>query len=479
VSPQFAALERLSTVKEKAENQARALERQHTGNEQLARLLGGTVGAHYCDPDKSAYKEGVVRPEFDKCLRELDQWDGLLASDLDRVTRDPAIGEVIIKRVRECSNPVVYTRNPEAACGYETFDLSTERGREAFRTNILAIRREARKASERQASRHEQWRDAGRPVGARAFGEKPGKLELDEVEAGLIREGALDLLAGKPLWQLTREWKAAGVLGPRGTQLERVTIRNMYLSPRLAGWRVHTPARQKGQAAVPRSQWIARDSITGEPIRSKTPAILTQAVWEAVVLELEGRKEAQSVRPSNSAKYLLSGLAYCSTCTARLHGAWREAKGYHCYRCPDGCVTIHGPELERYVTGLLLEHWANAPELVPDVQPFQGEAELARLKGQLEELSEARVSGLIPDLGEYLEEKGKVNTLLKPLEAERKKWAKAQVTPRAVGSVELWEKADLDGKRLMARRELEMVQVDKARKGLKRFDSLRVHLEWR
>jgi site-specific DNA recombinase len=474
VSPQFAALERLSTVKEKAENQARALERQHTGNEQLARLLGGTVGAHYCDPDKSAYKEGVVRPEFDKCLRELDQWDGLLASDLDRVTRDPAIGEVIIKRVRECSNPVVYTRNPEAACGYETFDLSTERGREAFRTNILAIRREARKASERQASRHEQWRDAGRPVGARGFGEQKGKLALDDREAGLIREAALDLLAGKPLWHIHDEWKAAGVLGPRGAPITRTSLRNLFLCPRLAGWRVHQ------QTGLPRSQWIARDSITGEPIRSLTPPILTQEVWEAVCSELEGRKQSvQSVRNTNRARYLLSGLVVCETCTERMMGQWIKKRDRHCYRCPSGCGIIHGPELDRHITSLLLGHWAQAPELVPDVKPFQGEAEIARLTEQLEQLSQARVSGLIPDLAEYLEEKGKVNTLLKPLEAERRKWQKAQVTPQTLGSAELWAKADLDGRRLMAKRELDMVKVDRAQRGLKAFDPKRVQPVWR
>jgi site-specific DNA recombinase len=473
VSLQFAALERLSTVKEKAENQARALERQHTGNEQLARLLGGTVGAHYCDPDKSAYKEGVVRPEFDKCLRELDQWDGLLASDLDRVTRDPAIGEVIIARVRQCRNPVVYTRNPEAACGYETFDLSTERGRESFRTNILAIRREARKASERQASRHEQWRDAGRPVGARGFGEKAGKLELDPYEAGLIREAALALLAGKPLWHIHDEWKAAGVLGPRGTPITRTSLRNLFLCPRLAGWRVHQ------QQGLPRSQWIARDSITGEPIRSQTPAILSEQEWEAVCTELEGRKEAQTIRPGNRARYLLSGLVFCETCTVKMMGEWRKRLERHTYRCPSGCGVIHGPELERHVTELLVAFWANAPELVPDVQPFHGEAEMARLEGQLEELAQARVEGLIPDLKEYLEEKGAVNRLLKPLEAERRQWAKSQVTEKPLGSAELWEKADLDGRRLMARRELELVKVGRAQRGLKAFDPQRVQLVWR
>lgn len=478
MSPQFAALERLSVVKESAQNQALALQRQHDDNEALAKALGGVVGEHYCDPDKSAYKEGVERPEFDRCLADLDRWDGLLASDLDRVTRDPAIGEVIIARVRQCKNPVVHTRNPESESGIETFDLSTERGREHFRLTVISIRREARKASERQARRHAQWRDAGRPVGARAFGEKPGKLELDEWEAGLIRTAAADLLAGKPLWHICQEWKE--VKGPRGVPMSRVSIRNMLLSPRMAGWRVHKPEQKKGEPPVPRSQWIARDSLTGEPIKSQTPAILTQETWEAVCGELEGRKVAnQSIRAGNRAKYLLSGLVFCSTCTEKMMGQWRAARGYHVYRCPTGCGIIHGPELDRWVTALLLEFWANAPEVVPESQPFHAQAEIARLETQLEELQQARVDGLFPVLSDYLEEKGAVNAVLKPLQQERKKWLRTQVSPRPVGSVGLWEKADLDGQRMMARRELLMVKVARAQRGLKAFDARRVQLEWR
>lgn len=478
MSPRFAALERLSTVKETAQNQALALERQHLGNENLARLLGGEVGEHYCDPDKSAYKEGVIRPQFDRCLNDLPTWDGLLAADLDRVTRDPAIGEVIIARVRQCPNPVVYTRNPEAACGYETFDLSTERGRESFRTNIIAIRREARKASERQASRHQQWRDAGRPVGARAFGEKPGKLELDQREADLIRAAAADLLAGKPIWTICAEWREAGVLSPRGTPFARTSLRNLLLSPKLAGWRVHRPEPQRGQPAVPRSEWIALDSLTGKPVRSLTPAILSQETWEKVCAELEGRREPQAVRPNNKATYLLGGLCICGKCTHPMFGHHKQDKGYHIYKCEQGCITVHGPQLDKHIIGLLTDHWALAPEVTPEALPFPGEQELGQLKARKDELEQAYAQGLLT-LQDFLAAQGKVNELLEPLKADRRSWLKSQAVEKPLGSVELWRQADPAGKRLMVRQELELVKVSAAQRGLKHFDPRRVEPVWR
>jgi site-specific DNA recombinase len=476
--PRFAALERLSTVKETAENQALALERQHLGNENLARLLGGEVGEHFCDPDKSAYKEGVVRPEFDRCLKSLPNWDGLLAADLDRVTRDPAIGEVIIARVRQCPNPVVYTRNPEAACGYETFDLSTERGRESFRTNIIAIRREARKASERQASRHQQWRDAGRPVGSRAFGEKPGKLELDQREADLIRQAAADLLAGKAIWTICAEWQEAGVLSPRGTPFARTSLRNLFLSPRLAGWRVHKPEPQRGQPAIPRSEWIALDSLTGKPVKSLTPAILDEETWQKVCAELEGRREPQAVRPNNRATYLLGGLCCCGKCTLPMFGHHKKSKDYHIYKCGQGCVTVHGPKLDEHIIGLLTDHWALAPEVTPEAQPFPGEQELGQLEARLEELEGAYAEGLLTLQG-FLSAQGKVKGLLEPLKADRRSWLKSQAVEKPLGSVELWRQADPAGKRLMVRQELELVKVSAAQPGLKHFDPRRVEPVWR
>jgi len=476
----FAALERLSTVKESPENQRLALERQHNGNEQLAKALGGTVGKHYCDPDKSAYKEGVVRPEFDKCLAELDQYDGMLAADLDRVSRDPAIGEVIIARVRQCPVPVIYTRNPESASGYEAFDLSTERGREAFRTNIIAIRREARKASERQAARHAQARDAGKPVGARAFGEKEGKLALDDKEAAIIRQGARDLLAGKSVWQLAKEWEAAGVKGSRGTPMTRSSIRNMYLSPRLAGWRLHQPPYVKGQAPIPRSQWIAKDSLTGLPIKSLTPAILLQEEWEAVCDELEGRKAPQVPRQSNTAKYLLSGLVYCATCASAMCGQWVKRYERHVYRCPTGCGVIHGPELDAQVTRLLLAHWAQAPQVVAEPKPFGAQAELDRLEAQVEALRAAWAAGSYgEDLAEYQADKAPLLPQVAALKAQRKEWLQTQLQARPVGTEELWQRASVQGKRLMARQEIERVKVGRARRGLKAFQPERVAIDWR
>src|SRR5207302_998658 len=134
--------------------------------------------------------------------------------------------------------------------------------------------------------KHLELAQKGIPVGGnRPFGYQKDKLTLEPSEAALLEEAAKDLLAGVGLHTICRRWNDAGVKTTVGNPWRKQVLRNLLLSPRLAGYRVY----QGG---------IARD-IDGNPVMGQYPPILERGTWEAVCAVLQD--------PARCSKYVHVG----------------------------------------------------------------------------------------------------------------------------------------------------------------------------
>jgi len=304
-------------------------------------------------------------------------------------------------------------------------------------------------------------------------------------EVTAIRMAATDLLVGYPLRQIVKGWNAAGMTTTTGGEWKTVTLRNLLLSPRMAGYLVRTPDVVKGQPVPPRPEWIAKHSRTKEPIMALHPPMLADdpdqalAIWELVCEELQGRKGRQSVRATNAASYPLSGLMVATKCAGPMQGNWLKAKNRHSYKCEDGCTSIHGPDADAAVIDLVRDHWAAQPELVLEPEPFTGQAQLDSEAAELEKLKDRYDRGLM-DLDDYLERSAKKKSTVARLKRERLDWYRANAVETPVGTLALFDQADEDQQRLMIRQEVRRVDVaPTASRGRVNFDAGRLEVHWR
>jgi site-specific DNA recombinase len=179
-----------------------------------------------------------------------------------------------------------------------------------------------------------------RSAANRPFGWQADKRTLDPHEA-LIRQAARDLIAGVGIHTIVRQWNQAGVRTTKGNLWVHQVMRQMFLSPRLAGYRVY-----RGELFM---------DAQGQPVKGQHDAVLDVETWEYVVGTINARKHGLRL---GKRKYLLAGIARCAACSGALHR--NRGHGSFFYKCeqPCGRVGISGPKLDGLVEGLVREFLA-------------------------------------------------------------------------------------------------------------------------
>jgi site-specific DNA recombinase len=178
--------------------------------------------------------------------------------------------------------------------------------------------------------------------GRRPFGEQGRKAIRDDdgnvvevvpiitlsqaiVERDCINESVDYLLDGGSLHGLAKDWKARGVKTPTGLPFTAVRLREMLLSPRLAGFREHNGQRYTATAWTP---------------------IVDPAKWQELHDLLTNPTRTVN-RGSNNQRYPLTGILLCGRCGARMAGRnrkyrWKgklvsEYRTYACMSVMGGC----------------------------------------------------------------------------------------------------------------------------------------------
>ena len=153
-----------------------------------------------------------------------------------------------------------------------------------------------------------------------------------EPEADMIREGARRVLAGEALGGVVADLQRRKVKTVAGKDWQRITLRSVLISARIAGWREHSPGYTSADRMAGgrrEAQWTGGEFVA----KGDWPAILTRRETERLrkLLTDPSRRTGPSTR-----SYLLSGILRCTDCDLPLHGANKKDKGRPEYLCRSG-----------------------------------------------------------------------------------------------------------------------------------------------
>jgi len=488
------AYERISDDQESEDTGDRGagVRRQKTSNAELAKLLGWKIHRHYPDNDVSAYKK-VVRPAFEDLLADLKDGviDGIVVYDLDRLARRSDDLERVIEiydAARAAGREMVFSS------AHDAINLSSPDGITLARVMIAFANKASRDTARRVAAQRRAIALTGAPVGGtRPFGwdwhrdataQPDGAVEhgkrthvVNAVEAAEIRRLADELLDGARINDLVRDLNVRGVTTPRGNQWKAQTLKQMLLSPRLAGLRVH-----QGQVLI--------DPATKEWVRGQWEPILDDDTWMAVAEHLSNVAGEQEPRAEPHRSYLLSGILRCSQCNGPLHGNARSAEHWY-YACKArggghgkvGCgkISASGQAVDHLVERLMRERMRTTQVEYATKTAWEKEGELTEIKKKIRQLLQTFSNASGEAAEQALAEVARLNDEAEKLRIERGEWLRARGGRRAQArlSRSSWDDLSLDERRAYVRAELESIYVMPSTKRGNRFDPERLVPVWR
>jgi site-specific DNA recombinase len=410
--------------------------RQQADTRRLVDLRGWSLGQEYVDNDLSAYRRGVIRPDFEAMLADLEAGaiQGIVVYDLDRLARQPRDLERIIE---------IYDRRPLVFATVQgDIDLSTPDGRTMARVMVAFANKSSMDTARRVARQKLETAIEGASVGAwRPFGWNEDRVTLNMKEAQLLRQAAQDVLNGTGLYVICRRLNEAGITTARMKKWKTFSMGRVLKSPRIAGFAVY-------------QRELLTDS-SGRPIRGKWVPILDEYTWRAVVAVLSDTKPTGG--PHRPQGYLLTNIARCGLCGKGMIGT-KLPKGFR-YQCrgPDsgGCakVSISGPQLHEQIKELLFVY-LDKPVEAPT--HWEGEARLTEVNAKLAELMEQYRTGLSGSI---------VFPLVRQLEAEQRELMTEQAkftryqARKSVTLTSEWDDMDVYAQRAVIQSVIEAIVI--------------------
>lgn len=349
-----------------------AVTRQNDAAVALAQHRGWEVVETYQDNSISASKREVVRPAYEKMLADYrtGAFTVIIAQDLDRLTRQPRQLEDWIDEAERGDLRIV-TLNGEA-------DLGTDGGRMYARIKAAVARGEVERKGARQKLANAQraqaghWQFSRRPYG---YERREGAVAVVEAEADVLREAYRRVIAGESYYAIGEDLNARGVPTVGGTSWTPRQMARTLDNEHYAGIVTHN-----GERIDVAPQW--------EPI-------IDRRTWDDYTSMRENRRRPSGW--SSATKHLMSGLAVCGVCGARMLA--RPDRGVQVYSCKDAwCTSITGEDLDPVVEKLVLGRLRDRKVLralrkSPDTAPV--EEEIAELSARLGDVTDLLAEGVL------------------------------------------------------------------------------------
>ena len=470
------------------------VKQQEADSRHLVDTLGADLGVNlvvvrvYDDNDITAADERVTRPDFEQMLKDLEAGviKGIVFYHADRVARLELDAARVTRLFR--LNPKYIGRSVQGGT-----DLSTDEGRAMFVVQAvmggMEVTATRRRVTRKNRTNAENGKNHG---GKRPFGWESDRKTLREAEAGLLRAAILDIPKGKTIGTIRAEWIEAGVVATAEGKgpLRDHTVLVRIINPRVAGYRVYVPKDERREAG---NLWLPDHIlyVDGQPVIGDWAPVVTPAEWRAAVATLEERRISRRNHDYSRthAKYLLSGIARCGECGARLYGKFQTGDSTYRYNCvvrEGGCGGIKrvGPPLDELIETLFLEATRQALGEVElaDIDDTVYDARLAELRGEIKDVMARRKPGHPKRISTAV-----AMDLVTDLEAEiadltykarQLTAAKAKRADDAVDLLAEWESYSIDMKRERLRRDISAVVVNKTRRGARRFDPSAIEVVW-
>jgi site-specific DNA recombinase len=347
--------------------------RQEQDCRALADRFGWTVAHVYSDNDISAYN-GKRRPGFEAMLDAVKrgQYDVLVCWHPDRLYRSMKDLEHVIEVCDAAGVPIRTVNGGD-------LDLSNATGKMLARILGSVNRQESEHKAERQRRANIQRAEAGSWWSShRVFGYTlDGRIEPREAKA--YRAAAGDILAGRSLSSIMREWNDKAILTAVGKPWQMFPLKRVLMNPRHAGLRVY-----KGEVVGP-GRWraiIDPDTHAGLVAVLSDPTRGRNVGWER--------------------KFLGSFRCVCGRCGAPMQHYTN--KGYSRYRCSQSAhLSRTQPELDELVEDAALEYLRDTKRLHKilaarkgkDADPGELRARRAALIAHKDELATLFADGVL------------------------------------------------------------------------------------
>jgi DNA invertase Pin-like site-specific DNA recombinase len=471
-------------VSQDSTGRGRSVEEQLAECERVCVDNGWTVAAVHSDNDRSASRYAKkARPGWDGVKHTISAGDAdvLVVWESSRATRDLAeyarLTELCrANNVRLCTGGrVVDFDEPGDVLGAD-IQAAVDRN-ESDRTS-----KRIRRATARNAER-------GRPHGKIPYGYRrvydttSGELLSQEPhpeQSAVVIDAATRLLAGESARSVCRDLNDRGVPIPRprvdgdgvrvdkGWQLGQLT--RLLRNPLYAGLRVH------------------RGEVVGD---ADWPALIDRASWERLQAVL-GDPSRRTGRSSPDIVHLLAGVARCGVCGGPCvhtrNGGFTDRAGRvrplrTIYACRyKHCVARTAPDLEAFVTEVVLERLSRPDALPVDDSEGRTTEAVARVRELRSRLDEAVAAFTAGDLSAMV--LGRIEADLVPSIAEAERAARYVGMSPVVGSLlgtgdvrTGWDELTVEQRRNVVR-SLLTVTILPAGRGRRSFDPDTVRVEW-
>ncbi|ARK06005.1 hypothetical protein B8281_16050 [Cellulosimicrobium sp. TH-20] len=356
------------------------------------------------DNDVSAYS-GKRREGWRRVLEMIDsgEVDTLIAHHVDRMYRQ-------VKDLLELVEILKYRDVGVITVKSGDIDLSTSAGRMQAGIGAQIAQTESEQKAERIARAHLQLAEAGQPKGGRRpWGYGIDHITIVEPEAEAIRDAAEMIVDGRTLRaaadhvtaRMSEQKAELSVLLPDGavkTNMSRTALREVLLSPRIAGYRSHLPQRERERLRRMRARSATRGGFPWNDLvcyPAVWKGILTEDMWRAVRgILLDPERIGGKKRPRRS---MLASLLRCGRCLKDMGEDGEPVvstlgygpKGYTCARC--GSVSVHPAPIENLIATKVRERLARSPEIFLEDPGLQSEEHLLTRQ----ELAERKRQGLV------------------------------------------------------------------------------------
>jgi site-specific DNA recombinase len=194
------------------------------------------------------------------------------------------------------------------------------------------------------------------PYGYRKIRVKDGnkertKLEIEPLQSQIVISIFNDILSGKGLIEIVREFNRKGIISPKGTEWNKTGLYAIVSNEIYTGTFV----------------WGKNSKRGNPPVKAENcfPALVSRRVFDAVHEKMEGRAPQKKHPRRTSSRFLLSGLATCGYCDKAMIGQDAKSGKFSYYICSSltkkgtgACPNpyLNSARFERLVINKIKEH---------------------------------------------------------------------------------------------------------------------------
>lgn len=303
-----------------------SIETQEMAIRRHCEYMGWEVVTVMGDPGKSAYKKGVLRPQYNEAIRMIErgQVDAIVVFKLDRFSRSASEFWDAWNAIKNAGGHFISVT--------EQLDTSSKLAEGMLFLIATFAEMESEMKSDRAKPMHALQQQKGFVAGGpRPYGydkvnskdndNKGARLTINEKEAELIRMAAIHVIDGGSIRGFINKFQ------PQSSQATKALthrgLRRILLSPTIIGCRIHN------------GKLIRADKEDGG-----WDEIISREQWDAIRIAIDGEERKRPGFRPDIAYLLTAGLMICGKCgkslTARnwVHKTTREiTKRYQCRDC--------------------------------------------------------------------------------------------------------------------------------------------------